>query len=339
MSKKNIYAVISRYLTKTTIVDDEEKLNCWVDESEENKSLFEKIEDHWNAPSLSKISILNSEEIKKDIWDRANQQPSYKVGSPKKSNINYLLRYAAVLLILFSSIPIIYFQLNKDTGATEQSTVQLISKYNNAGRKSTIHLKDGTTVNLNAESKISYNETFSDTARFIWLTGEAFFDVAHDDTKPFYVISQNVKVEALGTAFNVSGYPDFDVVKVSVNGYDSISNEINSKEIILLPGQEISFEKSANTFSPVTTYNAVEVEGWKDGTLYFKHAGLKEIISKLKKWYGVEIQIGSVPTKEISYTGIFKKQNLNNVLSSIGFVNNFDFRINDKNVMLNFKDK
>lgn len=344
MNKKDIYAAISRHLTKTKQEHDDEILHIWTDKSEENKSMLESIEHHWNSPSQRKISILNSDEVKKSIWNKANKQPSYNINSAKKTYFNYL-KYAAVLTILIISGIVIYFQIDKDE--IVQSTSLLISKSNNAGRKSTIHLNDGTVVNLNAESKIEYYDTFSDTARFIWLTGEAFFEVAHDKSKPFYVVSQGVAVKALGTSFNVSAFPDNEVVKVSlatgkvlIKSYDSVSREYKSDEIVLLPGQEISFQKNASIFSAVTTYNEKEVEGWKNGILYFKLAGLEEIITKLNRWYGVEIQVDSVtPSYEISYTGVFEKQNLNNVLASIGFVTNFDFKINDKNVMLNFKEK
>ncbi|MCK5703104.1 MAG: FecR domain-containing protein, partial [Cyclobacteriaceae bacterium] len=270
MKKKDIYAIFVRYLTKTTIDKDEENLNSWINESEENESLFEKLENHWNSPGYRQISILKSEEVKKEIWDRANFKQFYNKDLNKKKSINTFLKYAAVLLIFISSISAVFFQLIKDSA--KQSTIQLISKSNSAGRKSTIHLKDGTIVNLNSESEISYQEPFSDTARIIWLTGEAFFDVAHDKTKPFYVISQNLKIEALGTSFTVSGYPDNDVVQVSlstgkvkVNKYDSINAEDILNEVELMPGQKVSFQKNINIFSPVSTYDPLEVEGWKDG--------------------------------------------------------------------------
>lgn len=344
MNKKDIYAAISRHLTKHKQENDDEILHNWVDESEENKSLLEKIEHHWISPSKRNISILNSDEIKRSIWKKANQQSLYNISSAKKTFFNYL-KYAAVLTILILSGIAIYSQIDKDE--IVQSTSSLISKSNNAGRKSTIHLNDGTVVNLNSESTIKYYDSFSDTARFIWLEGEAFFDVAHDKSKPFYVISQGVSVKALGTSFNVSAFPANEIVKVSlatgkvlIKSHDSAGSDHRSDEIVLLPGQEIYFQKNTNIFLPVTTFNEKEVEGWRNGILYFKHTGLEDIITTLNRWYDVDIQVDSgIPTNEISYTGVFEKQNLHNVLASIGFVTNFDFKINDKNVMLNFKEK
>ena len=342
MNKNDIYPVISRYLSKTTIDKDEEHLKSWISESEENSSLIEYLENHWNSQGDRKFSVLKSEEIKKEIWDSANQKQSFNLGAPKRKYTFSFLKYAAVFLIFIGSISVIYFQLKKET--PEQSIDRLISKSNSAGRKSTIHLNDGTVVFLNSESEISYHEIFSDTARIIWLSGEAFFEVAHDATKPFYVISQNLIIKALGTSFNVSGYSDNDAVKVSlstgkvlVDKFESLNYD-ESVAIELIPGQEVSFQKSSNLFSPVSSYNVVETEGWKDGVLFFKQAKINEITRKLERWYGVKIEINE-PSKEISYTGLFKRENLENVLIGIGFGADFDYKINADKVLLNFKDE
>ena len=175
--------------------------------------------------------------------------------------------------------------------------------------------------------------------------GSFFFEVSHDAARPFYVISQNLEIMALGTSFNVSGYSENEVVKVSlstgkvlVNKFKSLIGEDKSVAIELIPGQEVSFQKSTNIFSPVSTYNVVETEGWKDGILYFKGARLKEIVRKLERWYGVEIEVNQ-PSREINYKGVFENENLENVLRSIGFVNDFDFKINANKVLLNFKNE
>ncbi|MDN5213634.1 DUF4974 domain-containing protein [Fulvivirgaceae bacterium BMA12] len=343
MKKEDIHAIIADYLTNTISADDKEVLECWINESEENEKVFELLKNHWNVPDHKKFTILKSDELKQDIWARVNQQQPLNTGARKKKRFNVLIRYAAAVLILAVSISFIYSYLEE--GGPEQEAVRLISKSNNAGRKSTIHLGDGTMVNLNSESRISYHEVFSDTARIIWLTGEAFFNVAHDPARPFYVISHNLKIKALGTSFNVSGYSDTEMVKVSlstgkvsVSIYEPSNSDALRNKIELLPGQEVSCQKKLNVLSSVAIYDVIEVEGWKDGILHFKQAGLEEIIKKLERWYGIKIELDSQPANKISYSGIFEKQNLKNVLKSIGFVINFDFEINNKNVMLKFKN-
>lgn len=343
MKKKDIYAIIADYLTKTINADDEETLKSWIRESEENEKIFELLKSHWNTSNHRKLTILKSDELKQDIWARVNQQKPFNIRVERKKSFNVIFRYVAAVLILAVSIPFIYSYFEK--GASEEEAVRLISKSNNAGRKSTIHLKDGSIVNLNSESQISYHEVFSDTARIIWLTGEAFFNVAHDPSKPFYVISHNLNVKALGTSFNVSGYSDSGIVKVSLSTgkvsvriYEPSNSTAVQNKIELLPGQEISYQKKMNVLSSIANYDVVEVEGWKEGILHFKQASLGDIVKKLERWYGIKIDVDSQPAAEISYSGTFKRQNLKNVLKSIGFVTNFDFEINNKNVVLKFKN-
>lgn len=343
MKKKDIYAIIADYLAKTIHPHDEETLQSWIKESEENERVFELLKNHWHTSNYRKLTILKSDELKQDIWARVNRQQSFNLQVEKKKRFHVILKYAAAVLILAVSISIIYLYFEK--GASEQEAVRLISKSNNAGRKSTIHLKDGSIVNLNSESQITYHEVFSDTARIIWLTGEAFFNVAHDPAKPFYVVSHNLNVKALGTSFNVSGYSDSEIVKVSLSTgkvsvriHEPSGSKAVQHKIELLPGQEISYQKKKNELSSVAIYDVTEVEGWKEGILHFKQASLRDIVKKLERWYGVKIELDSQPAGEISYSGTFKRQNLRNVLKSIGFVINFDFEINNKNVVLKFKN-
>jgi len=115
-----------------------------------------------------------------------------------------------------------------------------------------------------------------------WLTGEAFFDIARDTLKPFYVITKDVRVSALGTSFNVSGYADNTITKVSLATGKVLVGLTNKDtpidKIELTQGQEVSYQKSTQRFLPVTNYNVLEVEGWKDGVLYFNKDGLEQII-------------------------------------------------------------
>ena len=118
---------------------------------------------------------------------------------------------------------------------------------------------------------------------------------------------------------------------------DRQSNSNGSIE--LLSGEQIIFDKNSSVFSPIVYYDRLEVESWKSGHLYFKKANINTIVNELERWYGVEIQIGSLPDLALSYTGLFKKQNLENVLTSIGFAVNFDFEIDEKDVNINFKNE
>ena len=338
MNNKNIYQVIARHFEKTQSKEDELFLKSWMGESDENKILYEKLSAHWNSPVQEKFTILKSEEIKNDIWSRVNNKQAHFKEPEKRKGKHNFLKYAAAILLLVSAGAAIFFQM--DHTPPEKKSPSLISRYNAEGRKSEFRLQDGSVIFLNSESSVSFHEAFSDTARIVWLDGEAFFDVAEDSLKPFYVVSENIKIKALGTSFNVNGFSVSEGISVSLaSGKVAVINMKKAavKPVILLPGQQVSYHKKVNSFSPVSEYDRVKVEGWKDGILSFDKADLDEIIQKLNRWYGVDIYVNNKPEDPISYTGTFKRQSLENVLISMGFVNHFDFEINDKTVVLSFQ--
>lgn len=343
MSDKKIYKAIGRHLVNTPSKKNKVKLKGWMGESDENKSIYENIERHWRAGNLEKTTIIKHDEIKKEIWKKANADNTIIQKLKRPYQTSGFMKYAAVVLLVVCSGLVFYFQSGEEAPATVEN--QLITKSNTSGRKSEIHLKDGTIINLNAESELSYHEVFSDTARMVWLEGEAFFDVAKDTSRPFYVISRDIIVHALGTSFNVSGYPEQGKFRVSlatgkVRVSEKSGNWLNktAPQITLEPGQEVYYQSEEKAFSTVQEFDANQVQGWTEGVLHFNKASLEDIIRKLERWYGVDIELVTLPERALNYTGQFKRQNLENVLTSMAFVNNFEFEINNKNVVLNFKN-
>ncbi|MEQ9290214.1 MAG: DUF4974 domain-containing protein [Cyclobacteriaceae bacterium] len=343
MSNNDIYQVIARHFVKAQSRQDESDLQIWIGENDENKSLYEKMEGHWRSGHPGKTTIFKHEEVKNEIWEKVNADNPMVQQLKKTRQAGRYLKYAVAILLILCSGLVFYFQSDEETPATVEN--QLITKSNTAGRKSEIHLKDGTVINLNAESELSYHEVFSDTARMVWLEGEAFFDVAKDASRPFYVISRDIIVQALGTSFNVSGYPEQGTFRVSLaTGKVKVGEKSGSwldktaPQITLEPGQEVYYQSEEKVFSTVQEFDANQVQGWTEGVLHFNKASLEDIIRKLERWYGVDIELVTLPERALNYTGQFKRQNLENVLTSMAFVNNFEFEINNKNVVLNFKN-
>ena len=337
----SIYSIISKHLTGAISEEEKEILGSWLNESDENKEILENFGLHWVNPPECKKKYLKSEEVKNDIWSRLQKAQSQGDGKPRR--FIRLLRYAAsFLLVALSSIVLyLYCYQNEDISQPE---VVLVEKFNQAGRKSTIYLKDGTSVVLNSESGLTYKESFSDSIREVRLSGEAFFDVAKDSSRPFVVLTDEVKVVALGTSFNVNSFLENREVKVSLSsGSVAVcrSSEYlpgNKDQVVLLPGQEVSFGRESSEFSEVRDFDAEKVMAWKNGVLRFDETSMSNVLFELSRWYGVNFEItGKMDL--ISYTGSFTNQNLDNVLTSIGYVAGFNYDIRDKHVSISFKPK
>lgn len=148
-------------------------------------------------------------------------------------------------------------------------------------------LSDGSKVWLNAGSSITYPLAFTGNERKISMTGEAYFEVAHDKTRPFYVSKGDMQVQVLGTHFNVNAYDDENDIKVTLlAGSVKVGN--NTGSIVIKPGEQAM----VITNQRPATSNRVDIEqvmAWKNGRFQFSDASIETIMKEISRWYDVEI--------------------------------------------------
>jgi ferric-dicitrate binding protein FerR (iron transport regulator) len=261
----------------------------------------------------------------------------------RKKNPRKYIKWAASIVFIVS-LSFLLYSIQRESVNTNKAevTVQMITKTNGYGRKSTIFLKDGTAVYLDSDSKITYPSSFTGNKREITLTGEAYFDVASDPSKPFIVKAGPVSIKVLGTRFNVKAFAGAKEIKVSLEkGQVEVTNEVNNKgisdKLFLSPGQSVIYHLQREDFGKVIKFDPLEDCGWKDGIIYFKKASFKNVIAKLEKWYNVQFKVVNQPPAVWSYSGKFDNQNLDNVLRSIGFSQEFSYDIMNDKVVIKFK--
>ena len=146
-------------------------------------------------------------------------------------------------------------------------------------------LPDGTKVWLNAASSIRYPIAFSGTERKVFVTGEAYFEVAKDKTKPFRVVANDLVVEALGTAFNVNAYADEPYISTTLLEGSVLITKGNT-ENVLKPGQQA---RVAGTEFSIINAAGGEVTAWKNNQFKFTDLPLDVIMRQIERWYDAEI--------------------------------------------------
>lgn len=209
------------------------------------------------------------------------------------------------------------------------------------GVKKIVNLPDGSVITLNAGSKVSFRDKFAADKREIVLRGEAFFEVAKDSLRPFIVHTGCISTQALGTSFNINYNAYKDAVAVSLaTGVVKIDKESKGRKqqiTRLVPGQQMTYSKASRQYA-VAAFNGREVLGWKEGVLQFKQADIREVIAKLKNWYGVDIEVDTLRLQDETwnYTGEYNNERLEKVLEGIGFVKGFTFRQTDKKIKIEF---
>jgi ferric-dicitrate binding protein FerR (iron transport regulator) len=177
-------------------------------------------------------------------------------------------------------------------------------------------LPDGTAVWLNCESSLTYPLAFG-TERKVQLTGEAYFEVTKDASKPFVVISETQSVTVLGTHFNVNSYGDAADQTTLLEGKVKVDKGLFTAT--LLPGEQAIAEKSG---IKVQSVDAEEQVAWTRGLFLFRNASIETIAGQIRRWYGVEIDYKGGITQHFNATVSRKEdlQRLLSVLEGTGFV-------------------
>ena len=256
---------------------------------------------------------------------------------------------AASLLIGF----FIYSTITANKGENPKNAGNTIST--KRGSKTKISLPDGTQVWLNADSRITYNENFLGNAREVELTGEAFFDVVKDETRPFIIHTPAIDLKVLGTAFNVRSYADEKNTETSlIRGSVEITlvKSADKKKIILKPNDKLIVNNNGATLletgegkahTPVLTLGKINYKKednsavetlWIQNKLAFDEETLEEIALKIERWYDVKIVIADENLKKETYTATFEDKTLSEVMEALQKGGGFQYLINTKLVTI-----
>ena len=257
----------------------------------------------------------------------SDQSPTRQAKETKRS-FQFYWKIAAVLFL----IPALYWLFYRQAVKVQEPTVDWVEVSTEYGQKRTLRLSDGTNIKLNAGSSICFPKQFRDNHRDLILVGEAFFDVAHDETRPFIITSKGLTTTVLGTSFNIKAYRDDQEVtvgvvtgKVYIESGSGFSELLEPEEMGSYgPGKKIKKQK----FDP-----GREI-AWTEGRLIFEEEKIPEVFKKLEKWYGVSIEVNREVELNGSYSGEYRNKSLELVLEGIGYTSGFGFMIQDSIVQI-----
>lgn len=211
------------------------------------------------------------------------------------------------------------------------------NKYNRIevprGSKYWIVLPDGTRVWLNAATELKYPVAFHAKERRVYLKGEAYFEVAPDKNRPFYVETEEVKVRVLGTVFDVNTHYTRGVRTVLVEGAVALEWG-DQKEIRMKPGELADFDRTTTEVTlkevDVTSYIS-----WKEGYFVFEDEPLEEIMHTLSLWYDKEFLFVGKRSRALHFSGHIKRyERIETILSAITDVTGVEFRMNGQIILI-----
>jgi transmembrane sensor len=198
------------------------------------------------------------------------------------------------------------------------------------GKRSYIMLSEGTKIWLNSGSTLIFPPVFKGKTREVFLDGEAFFDVARDKGKPFFVKTDVFKMKVYGTKFNVQAYrqdKDYDVVlvegKVSLNA----NKGSHSQEVFLLPNQKASIlSNDGKKFEITNVENIENYTAWINGYLTFTNEEIPDLLKRVSRYYNSDIEVELHGNVQKIYGKLDLKDDLERVLEGIAFISKTKFK-------------
>lgn len=216
---------------------------------------------------------------------------------------------------------------------TEGQTAEVV--YNTMttpnGRQFSLVLADGSKVWLNAASSITYPTAFVGKERIVSITGEAYFEVAHNASMPFIVENGKNAVSVLGTHFNVNAYDNERVVSVTLlEGSVNVSKGNSSK--IIKPGQQAQINKDEK-ISLIRDVDVDNVLAWKNGRISFQGADIGTVMRQMSRWYDVDIDYND-KLEDLFYADMARSTMLSDVLKALELTRNVHFKIEGRKVIV-----
>ncbi|GMN11311.1 DUF4974 domain-containing protein [Croceitalea sp. MTPC9] len=208
------------------------------------------------------------------------------------------------------------------------------------GKTFELSLSDGTKAHLNAGSSIKYPISFiPGSPREIFITGEAYLDVAKDENRPFILKASDLNIRVLGTRFNVHAYPEDNVTEVvlvegTVSLYESSKSFEKENSTILEPGNKASFGRNSKDIE-IRNVSTLIYTSWRNGELVFRDMPFENILKKMERHYNLTIiNNNSKLSKEI-FNASFGIVPVEKVLEELSDVYGIDYEIEDKTITIN----
>ncbi|MBT1707270.1 FecR domain-containing protein [Fulvivirgaceae bacterium PWU5] len=268
------------------------------------EDFFEKMQEGGVTPERAAhdrllLNRLDEKVFKRTIYRRRFQRRAMLVAA------------ASLLVLLSAVIPLIL--------RFQETTITVLAQQ---GERTRVVLPDSSVAYLNSGSAISYSSRMRGSERTITLSGEAYFEVKHDPSKPFIVESSTLKTHVLGTRFVVSDYPGEEASVVVRSGKVGVAGADNRPLAILETDQRVYYKNGIPLVEPV---EAKDYYSWKDGNIVFEAANLKQVIHTLNRRFNVNIVLTSSFDEKCTITGSYPDRHIEDVLKSLQFLYGIEY--------------
>lgn len=201
------------------------------------------------------------------------------------------------------------------------------------GKRAFLKLSDGTSLWINSGSTVVYPSAFANNKREIYVEGEIFADVSHDQDRPFIVTTNKIDIQVLGTTFNVSAYKeDAQADVVLVNGSVKVKPK-NGKTTLISPNQLFSYTEHASTLKNVDVENYIS---WREGKYIFQNEPIEHILLRLSRYYNVTMILPSSASGITCSGKLELKEDLDRLLNGLSEITSMTYANKDQEYRIKF---
>lgn len=356
---------MARSLNREATPAELEELDLLLNQDPAIQQQFELLTRIWKENGQGIDDDGNARKLILKIIDKAEHESATGEGieEPRPSKRRRRLFITTFLILLTAAAGWWFF--SERTGTT-RSVIKKIpdALVVNKGSRSRFLLPDGTTVWLNAGSKLHYENDFRGTTRVVRLEGEAFFDVIKDPKRPFIVRASDIDIRVLGTAFNVKSYPEDKNIETTLyrglvnvirhNAKDDVTMiELKPNEKLVLPKEAAIEAKSLsvqNVTAPKTIpapagFAIIRIDStkkesdrfetaWLYSRLEFRGESFEELALKLERWYNINIIFTDEKVKQLRFNGSFEKETIEQAFTALQAALPFSYDINETEISI-----
>ncbi len=274
----------------------------------EEIAFVEQWSENMLSMATSPLSVSEQQQMETQLWEKIQQTVGIKPFRWKPWALA-----ASIVLLIGLGIKWYTWQDSPEHLIRESiasSNWGVIDLTNHSNKVQKLTLEDGSEVQLNPNSTISYPEHFGQKTRTVYLKGEAFFSIKRNPAKPFVVHTGELVTEVLGTSFTIKSYENAKAIEVlvrtgKVSVYERTKAENTRKNgVILTPNQKVIFEKESKKIIPSLVEEPVVIVPPVQPTqLIFEDAQLSQVLQRLKESYMIDFEIESDAFEHCVFTG------------------------------------
>ena len=327
-NKKIDADLVGKYLAGEASPEEAIQLESWLADPENQKE-FEKYVKLWKLmPGAVTATIPPSNEVWSHLQATMNETRRPLLARKVFNRLAIAASVAALVVVVSY-----YFFVKQQSDKAVNSLAVVGSSHEAANEKRIDTLKDGSVVIINKHSSVAYTSAFNQQNRELAMTGEAFFNVAHDKSKPFIITFPELKIEVVGTAFNVRSLPATDIIEVQVQS-GIVKMYTEKQSLMVKKGQTGNYTKKDGMLRLKDSIDVNSI-GYATNSFYFNDISLIEACDYLGRAFNVDIEIDKTKFSDCRLTAQFDNKSLSYILEVINATFNTTYQQEGTNITIN----